>query len=66
MNDKWRCHACGLLLGIVRGDRLHIRIARGHEYMVGFPVTATCRSCGALNELVGRPNQEEKNTAERR
>ena len=25
------------------------RFARGHEYLVGFPVQATCRGCGTLN-----------------
>jgi len=36
----------------MEGDRLHIRFARGHEYLVGFPVTSICRSCRTLNELV--------------
>ena len=29
--------------------RMHLRFARGHEYLVGFPVQATCRGCGTLN-----------------
>jgi hypothetical protein len=41
---------CGKLLGIVGKDRVHIRFARGHEYMVGFPVTGICRGCQTLNE----------------
>jgi hypothetical protein len=28
---------------------MHLRFARGHEYLVGFPVAATCRGCGTLN-----------------
>jgi len=51
MDREWRCTRCGKLLGLREGDRLHIRFARGHEYLVGFPVTSICRSCRALNEL---------------
>ncbi len=29
---------------------MHLRFARGHEYFVGFPVQATCRGCGTLNQ----------------
>jgi hypothetical protein len=29
---------------------MHLRYARGHEYLVGLPVQATCRGCGTLNE----------------
>jgi len=32
-----------------RDGRTHLRFARGHEYLVGFPVQATCRGCGTLN-----------------
>ena len=52
MDREWRCTRCGKLLGLMEGDRLHIRFARGHEYLVGFPVTSICRSCRTLNELV--------------
>lgn len=48
-NLEWRCTGCGKLLGIRRDGRLHLRFARGHEYLVGFPVQATCRGCGTLN-----------------
>lgn len=51
MEQEWRCSRCGKLLAVVRGERLHIRFARGHEYLVGFPVTGVCRGCGTLNEL---------------
>jgi phage FluMu protein Com len=47
----WRCHECRRLLGIREGDRLHIRIAGDHEYVVSLPVTAKCPGCHALNEL---------------
>ena len=50
LQTDWRCVQCGKLLGRVKEDRVHIRFARGHEYMVGFPVTGICRSCRTLNE----------------
>lgn len=48
---EWRCKKCSKLLGVHNGTRLHIRFARGHEYLVGTPATGTCRSCGTLNEF---------------
>lgn len=50
-NQDWRCKRCRRLLGVCQGDRVHVRFGRGHEYLVGRPVTATCRNCGTLNEL---------------
>lgn len=47
----WRCSRCNKLLGLVREGRLHLRFARGHEYLVGFPATGVCRGCRTLNEL---------------
>ncbi len=47
---QWRCTGCEKLLGVSRGDRLHLRFARSHEYLVGYPVVATCRGCGTLNQ----------------
>jgi hypothetical protein len=49
--QEWRCSRCGKLLGVVCEGRLHLRFARGHEYLVGFPATCVCRSCRTLNEL---------------
>lgn len=49
----WRCTRCGKLLAVLRGDRLHISFARGHEYLVGLPVTCVCRNCRTLNEYQG-------------
>lgn len=49
--EEWRCIHCNKLLAVIDGDRLHIRFARGHEYLVGFPVTSVCRGCRTLNEL---------------
>jgi RNase P subunit RPR2 len=50
LND-WRCTRCDKLLGICRDGRMHLRFARGHEYFVSFPVVATCRGCGTLNQV---------------
>ena len=50
MSPKWRCTRCDKLLGVCRDGRMHLRFARGHEYLVGFPVQATCRGCGTLNQ----------------
>ena len=49
-NSDWRCTRCEKLLGVCRDGRMHLRFARGHEYLVGFPVQATCRGCGTLNQ----------------
>jgi hypothetical protein len=49
-NSEWRCTRCDKLLGVCRDGRMHLRFARGHEYLVGFPVQATCRGCGTLNQ----------------
>ena len=52
MNEQeWRCSHCGKLLGIVCERRLHLRFARGHEYLVGFPAISVCRGCRTLNEF---------------
>lgn len=51
MGKDWRCTRCNKLLGILREGRLHLRLARGHEYLVGFPATSVCRGCRTLNEL---------------
>ncbi len=49
-NSEWRCTRCDKLLGVCRDGRMHLRFSRGHEYFVGFPVVATCRGCGTLNQ----------------
>lgn len=51
-NPDWRCTRCDKLLGVYRDGRMHLRFARAHEFLVGFPVVATCRGCGTLNEAV--------------
>jgi len=51
MERDWRCTKCEKLLGVLRDGRLHLKFARGHEYLVGFPATSVCRGCRTLNEL---------------
>ena len=51
VEGEWRCTQCEKLLGRTKGDRLHVRFARGHEYLVGLPTICICRCCGTLNEL---------------
>lgn len=50
-DHEWRCDECGKLLGCRKGRRLHIRFSRGHEYLVGYPVTGICRGCQTMNEV---------------
>jgi RNase P subunit RPR2 len=50
-SNDWRCTRCDKLLGVSRDGRMHLRFARGHEYFVSFPVVATCRGCGTLNQV---------------
>ena len=50
-STDWRCTRCEKLLGVSRDGRMHLRFARGHEYFVSFPVVATCRGCGTLNQV---------------
>ena len=50
---EWRCSSCAKLLGVCRDGQMHLRFARGHEYLVGFPVVATCRGCASLNTATG-------------
>jgi hypothetical protein len=52
---QWRCPRCNKLLGVCRDGRIHLRFARAHEYLVGFPIVATCRGCGTLNRLTAPP-----------
>jgi phage FluMu protein Com len=51
VEHEWHCTHCGKLLGVLKGMRLHIRFSHGHEYLVGFPATSTCRGCRTLNEF---------------
>lgn len=55
MDNQWRCSQCKKLLGIIRDGRLHLKFARGPDYLVGFPATGACRNCKTLNELREAP-----------
>ena len=50
LSSEWRCTSCDKLLGVCRDGGMHLRFARKHEYIVGFPVVANCRGCGTLNQ----------------
>lgn len=50
--SDWRCRRCFKLLGRREERRVHVQFARGHRYIVSAPVSAVCRSCGTLNELL--------------
>ena len=64
--QEWRCSQCGKLLGVLKGERLHIKFARCHEYLVGFPATGVCRNCGTLNEHPSVPDLKSESAAVRR
>lgn len=46
----WSCSRRHVL-GVIDGERLHIRFARGHQYRASFPASCICRQCGELNEI---------------
>ncbi len=48
---EWRCSECGMLLGVLKQDRVRIRFGRTHEYIASLPVTCTCKRCHTLHEL---------------
>ncbi len=51
-DQEWRCKKCRKLLGVWKGRRLEIRLAKGQEYLAAAPVTTNCK-CGVLNEFIG-------------
>lgn len=59
---RWECTCCGKLLGTIDGGRLHLKIARGREYLAGFPATCACPRCGTLNEYTGNPEGAQRAT----
>jgi hypothetical protein len=46
---EWRCRVCDCLLGVERGQAIHLKYKTA-EYVVTGTVTATCRRCSAPNE----------------
>jgi len=51
MSRKWRCERCGCLLGICKGDKLHVRV-REQQYLARGEILAVCRRCSRMNEIV--------------
>jgi len=47
----WYCVCCQTLLGVVRGQWLHIKY-KAANYMVKGRVVAVCRKCGTLNTYI--------------
>jgi hypothetical protein len=50
-DGKWLCHTCQKVLGVFHRGRLHLKFARGYEYIVGLPVSGVCYGCRTLNEV---------------
>ena len=50
---RWCCSQCGSLLGLLRSERLHIKIRKLHYIIDGRStrVTAVCRHCGSVTEI---------------
>jgi phage FluMu protein Com len=55
---EWRCRQCGTLLGVERGDRLHLK-DKTAQFVVSGPVMAVCRRCSEINEtVIGRRDDD--------
>ena len=52
MEREWRCKECDTLLGVARGNRLHLRYKQVQYVVDGgdYSVIAVCRNCSTLNE----------------
>jgi len=52
MDREWRCEKCDALLGVARGDRLHLRYKEAQYVVDGenYSVLAVCRNCTTVNE----------------
>ena len=46
---EWRCLSCSALLGMRRGDELHIKYKELHAVVRGSAIIR-CRRCGNVNE----------------
>jgi hypothetical protein len=53
----WRCRTCGSLLGIERGDELHVRFKDAELWIVG-RCRQVCRRCGESNSIAIAPCPE--------
>ena len=45
----WRCTACGTLIGVERGGKIHLKYKKA-QFVVQGSVLAVCRYCSELNE----------------
>jgi phage FluMu protein Com len=48
---EWRCRQCGTLIGVERYGRMHLKY-RSAQFIVTGAVTAVCRRCSEINEVV--------------
>lgn len=55
MDHRWICEKCGALLGVERGDGLHVRHKDAQYVVMGgeYSVIAVCRRCSTVNEWSG-------------
>lgn len=67
MEREWRCEKCDALLGIARGDRLHLRYKEAQYVVDGedYTVLAVCRNCSAVNEQGKAENATERAASRR-
>jgi hypothetical protein len=49
-DQEWRCEKCATLLGVLRGDRVHVKHKRA-QFVVRGQVMAVCPRCSDLCEL---------------
>ncbi|MCP4680063.1 MAG: hypothetical protein GY854_32140 [Deltaproteobacteria bacterium] len=48
--SKWRCDNCGVLLGVNRDGRFHLKY-KSAQYIVCGSVMAVCPRCSQFNEM---------------
>lgn len=55
MAKEWRCKKCNTLLGVVIGERLHLRYKQAQYVVNGdnYNVIAVCRNCFSVNDRNG-------------
>lgn len=58
----WRCRKCGTLLGIHRGESVHVKHKRAQLVVRGH-VMAVCPRCAELNETDTTPTDDARPAA---